>query len=264
MGLKEILAQMKLVELDEAAASGGAAEVPDVAPVAMPRTGGAATKGQPMSVQDLLASLPAKPAIDESKLPKGKPASGRPEPPPSASAVTAAPGPPQAAPNEGGEIPDFESIYQAAGITAPAHGFTSYKVLEILSAPDFEALEGRAKAAALAAFLRMNPTGPVPITDIVEDAVRRDQALDSFEEFLRKKLEEKRAEVDRKNAELQAEIDSVTARNKEQMDAHRRTLDADRDRLGSWQARKRIEERRLFDAVSPFVEKNPVTAEPKS
>ena len=31
----------------------------------------------------------------------------------------------------------------------------------------------RAKAAALTGFLNMNPSGPVPITDVVQDAVRR-------------------------------------------------------------------------------------------
>jgi len=165
----------------------------------------------------------------------------------------------EAAANKAGDVPDFPSIYQAAGVKDPPHGFSAYKVLEIFSSPEFEGLDPRAKAAALSGFLKMNPGGPVPIAHVIQDAVARDQALDGFEEFLHKKLEARREELDKENAKLQDEIDEITRRNKEKMDANRRTLEAEKERFGTWQARKRIEERRLFDAVAPFVEENPVT-----
>ena len=76
-------------------------------------------------------------------------------------------------------------------------------------APELAALDAKAKAGALAGFLKMNPRGPVPIADIIQDAVRRDQALDQFEEFLRSKLAERAAAVERENAALQAEIDEL-------------------------------------------------------
>lgn len=43
------------------------------------------------------------------------------------------------------------------------------------------------------------------------------------------------------------------------MDANRRALEAEEARLAQWQLSKKAEERRLFDAVSPFVEANPIT-----
>jgi hypothetical protein len=159
----------------------------------------------------------------------------------------------------GDAVPDFASIYSASGLKDPAHGFSAYKVLEILSSPDFAGLDARAKAAALSGFLRMNPSGPVPIADVIQDAVARDQALDRFEEFLRNKLESRREQLDKDSAALQAEIDELSRRNQEKMEANRRTLEAERRRLADWQARKRIEERKLFDAVGPFVEQNPVS-----
>ena len=227
MGLKDVLEKMKLVEVDEPAPAPAAAA---------PRPPAGKSPPPPPQMKDVLKGVAA-PRVDEAALSK----------------AASAPGAAQ------GDIPDFESIYKASGVSDPKHGFSAYKVLEILSSPDFEGLDLKAKAAALSGFLKMNPAGPVPITDVVQDAVRRDQALDGFEEFLRKKLDQRRAQLDQENETLQKEIDELTRRNKEKMDGNRGALTAEKERFATWQARKRIEERRLFDAVAPFVQENPVT-----
>ena len=157
------------------------------------------------------------------------------------------------------EVPDFPAIYKASGIKDPAHGFTAYKVLEILSAPDFAALDAKAKAAALSGFLRMSPSGPVAIEDVIQDALARDSALDGFEAFLRQKLEARNADREKENASLQAAIDEMARKNKEKMQANLEAMAKEQERFASWQARKRIEENKLFEAVGPFVEKNPVS-----
>lgn len=236
MGLKEVLSKMKIVEIEGepplstdddplAAAPGGSAPKPS-------------PPGAPADIRELLGTLPEPPAIDEKKL----------------AAETRAAG------GEGGdEIPDFPAVYKAAGVTDPPHGYSAYKVLEIFASPGFAALDARAKAAALVGFLNMNPAGPVPITDIVQDAVRRDQALDKFEEFLRNKLATRVGKIDKDNAQLQAEIDAVTRRNREKMEANRVALETEQARLTRWLVSKRAEERKLFDAVNPFVEQNPIS-----
>ena len=114
-------------------------------------------------------------------------------------------------------------------------------------------------AGALAAFLKMNPGGAVPIADVVQDAVRRDQALDQFERFLQAKLAEHATAADRDNATLQAELDELARRNRERMDANRRAVDSARERFETWRASKQEEERRLAEAVAPFVSANPIT-----
>jgi hypothetical protein len=226
MGLKEVLSKMKIVELSPEET---ASAVPLVAPKSP-------VPGPPTDIRDLLGTLPEAPPIDEKKL-----------------AAEAAGG------EEGEEIPDFPAIYRAAGVSDPAHGYSAYKVLDIFSSPGFAALDTRAKAAALTGFLNMNPTGPVPITDIVQDAVRRDQALDRFEEFLRRKLAERTEQIEKENAQLQAEIDEVTRRNREKMEANGIAVETDQARLTRWLVVKRAEERKLFDAVNPFVEQNPIS-----
>ena len=234
MGLKDVLSRMKIVELAPPAASG-------------PAAGRAPASSDPPDVEALLASLPPPPPIDERAL--------------AASAETAgAPGGP-AADGDAFQIPDFPSIYRAAGIADPPHGFTAVKVHEILHSPGLEPLDPKAKAAALAGFLKMNPAGPVPIADVVQDAVRRDQALDRFEELLSGKLAARAAEVERQNAALQAEIDELTRRNRELMEANRQALAAEEARIERFRAEKRAEERKLYEAVGPFVDGNPMTAE---
>ena len=232
MGLKDVLSKMKLVELESprpgapAQPAGPGSARPSPASPPPPAA-------KPVDIRELIGSLPA-PEIDERALPRRSDGDAM-------------------------DLPDVEAVYRAAGIAEPPHGYTAYKVLEILSSEGFAALEPKARAAALAGFLKMNPSGPVPIGDVIQDAVRRDQALDKFEELLRGKLAEREREVERQNAALQAEIDELARKNRERMEANRQTLAAEQGRLAEWQTRKRIEERRLFDAVGPFVEQNPIS-----
>jgi hypothetical protein len=249
MGLKEVLSKMKIVEIEpdemaglrmspaspSASSASSAVPMPTMTPIP-----GGPPPGQPTDIRDLLGSLQPPPEVDEQ-------------------ALAAAAGPPEGEEDGDGGIPDFAAIYKAAKIQDPAHGYTAHKVLEILSSAGFANLDSKAKAAALAGFLQMNPTGPVPITDVVQDAVRRDQALDKFEDFLRTKLKARTEQMEKENARLQAEIDEIVRRNREQMDANRRDLEKEEARLAQWQLNKKTEERRLFDAVSPFVEANPIT-----
>jgi hypothetical protein len=232
MGLKGLLEKMKLVESDEPQEE--PAPLPaSPAPAAPPRRPPAASPGSRPSAPsatmgEIIHKVPA-PRLDEQSLAGGD------------------------------EIPDFPSIYKASGVKDPAHGFTAYKVLEILSSPDFAALDGKAKAAALSGFLRMNPSGAVAIADVIQDALARDNALDGFEGFLRMKLDARRADREKEIAALQAGIDELTRKNRELIQANLDAISKEQDRFATWQARKRIEEQKLFEAVEPFVEKNPVS-----
>lgn len=245
MGLREVLSKMKIIEI-EPDQMAPAASAPPARTSGMGRP---SPMGEPTDIRELLGTLAPPPEIDEKILDAE-----------SAKAAKAAG--PEGDDGEGtatADVPDFPAIYKSAGIQNPPHGYTAHKVLEILSSAGLSSLDSKAKAAALTGFLRMNPTGPVPIGDIVQDAVRRDQALDRFEDFLRTKLKSRSQEIEKENARLQAEIDELVRRNRETMDANRRTLEAEEARLARWQLTKKAEERRLFDAVSPFVEANPIT-----
>jgi hypothetical protein len=223
MGLKDVLQKMKLVEVEAAPAAASPA-MRDTSPQhPAPR----------QEIGDLLAGIePAK--LDPAKLP----------------AAATAPG---------GPVPSFDEIYRAAGIAAPAHGYSAYKVLEIVSSPELAPLDAKAKAQAIAGFLKMNPGGAVPLRDVIQDAVKRDQALDRFEDFLRQRLQERAQKAEQEGARLQAEIDALLQQKREAQEKGRLAVEEETRRFAEWQARKRIEERKLYDAVAPFVETNPVS-----
>jgi hypothetical protein len=229
MGLKDVLQKMRLVEAEAPAPETPAMRQTTSAP---PRQTAARAAMPHEAIGDILGSLEP-PRLDPAKLPAHGAA--------------------------GGAVPSFEEIYRAAGIAAPAHGFSAYKVLEIVSAPELAALDAKAKAQAMAGFLKMNPSGPVPLRDVISDAVRRDQALDRFEDFLRQKLQEKAQRAEQENARLQGEIDALLQRKREAQEKGRLAVEEETRRFAEWQARKRIEERKLYDAVAPFVEANPVS-----
>ena len=244
MGLKEVLSKLKLVEVSDPGA--GAPKAP-----AAGRSRDAVQEDSP-ELADLLRNLPPPKPIDEAALAKRHRASA------STPAVSAA----AAEPSDNElELPDFPSVYRAAGIGEPPHGFTAFKVLEMLQSPGLAELAPQAKASALAGFLKMNPGGPVAIGEIIQDAVRRDQALDRFEQFLQAKLAERQAAAERANAALQGEIDALAERHRATMAANARAVAELTARLSEWSAGKRVEERKLQAAVAPFVDGNPITTE---
>jgi hypothetical protein len=255
MGLKEVLSKLKLVEVTGAPES-ASGESP--APRGASRTS-AAGQGDPAELEELLRNLPPPKPIDEAALAKrrrgGSPASA------SVPAGVAAKAETGAGSDDDIELPDFPEVYRAAGIAEPPHGFTAFKVLEMLQSPGLAELAPQAKASALAGFLRMNPGGAVAIGEVIQDAVRRDQALDRFEQFLQAKVAERQAAAERANALLQAEIDSLTERHRASMAENVRAVTDLTARLSEWSAGKRAEERRLQSAVAPFVDGNPISTD---
>jgi len=255
MGLKEVLSKLKLVEVTEP----GEAERDGPAAAASARSpaGGPADSKE---LEELLRSLPPPKPIDEAALARRR-RTGTPAAEASAEGRSgAAEGAAEGA-DDDLELPDFPSVYRAAGIGEPPHGFTAFKVLEMLQSPGLAELAPQAKASALAGFLRMNPGGPVAIGEIIQDAVRRDQALDRFEQFLQAKLAERQAAAERANAALQSEIDSLTERHRATMAANVRAISELTARLSEWSAGKRAEERKLQSAVAPFVDGNPISTD---
>ena len=238
MGLRDVLVKLKLVELEgePRRESGAPGDSPELA--------------------ELLARVPPPVPVDERRLarPVARAAAASAEPrsaPPTVPSDRAA----------GADLPGFAEIYRAAGIVDPPHGFTAFKVLEFLASPELVQVEGKARAATLATFLRMNPSGAVSIADVLEDAVRRDQALDQFERFLRSKLADRAATADREIARLEAELDEAQRRLRDAIGAERGAVEAARVEFEGWREAKRAEEQRLADAVAPFVEANPITRE---
>ena len=153
---------------------------------------------------------------------------------------------------------DLEALYRSAKIQTPAHGYTVLKVAEMLQSEHIRALPADVKQKSI--LVALDAAG-VKVAEIVEDAVQRDRALDTYERVLQKHLEDLRAQKDRENKQIEEEINQRVAELRARIDAEPR-----RDRQGAGgpgrlarpQARRRgrIGIRR---GVGYFVSPNPIT-----
>jgi hypothetical protein len=153
----------------------------------------------------------------------------------------------------------FDKVYASAGIVEPEHGFTVDRLIEMMGAAEFRDLDPATRARVIAGMLRRLPTGAVEVADIVREAALRDQALDAFERFLADRVAAVDREIEEANRVLQQEIDELVEKNTALMETNRARAGAERDRLERWREGKHAEEDRLYQAVQPFVEANPVT-----
>jgi len=150
----------------------------------------------------------------------------------------------------------FEDVYKAAEIGAPPHGFTVYKVADLLQSPHVKNLPPEIKRSSV--LLALEAAG-VKIQEIIEDAVRRDKALDAFERVRRKSVDDLEAKKTDENRQIQAEIDRLIAEHRARIQANSEAITKERGRFNTWLSAKQKEEQKIADTVGLFVSENPVT-----
>ena len=151
---------------------------------------------------------------------------------------------------------DLAQIYTAAQIGAPAHGYTVLKVAEMLQNEHIRSLAPDVKQRSI--MVALDAAG-VKIADIIEDAVRRDRALDTYERVLQKSLEDLRAQKAAENQQIREEIDKRVAELRARVEQNDAELTAEQNNLLAWRVQKRQEEDRIAEAVGHFVSENPIT-----
>jgi hypothetical protein len=151
---------------------------------------------------------------------------------------------------------DFNEIYSSAQIAVPPHGYTVLKVAEMLQSEHIKALPGEVKQKSV--MVALDAAG-VKVKEIIEDAVQRDRALDTYERVLQKHLEELRLQKAAENEKLEAEINQRVAELRAKVDQNNAEVMSEQNNLLAWRVRKRQEEARIADAVGYFVTENPIT-----
>jgi len=151
---------------------------------------------------------------------------------------------------------DVSVVYESAKIDPPSHGYTVLKVADMLQSEHIRALPPDVKRKSV--LVALDAAG-VKIEDIVEDAVRRDRALDTYERVLEKHLEEARARTAAETQQIEAEIARVMADLKGRIEAARRQVEQEEREFQAWRAVKHREEEIIAQAVSYFVSENPIT-----
>jgi hypothetical protein len=151
---------------------------------------------------------------------------------------------------------DLGTVYDAAQIAAPAHGYTVLKVAEMLRSEHIRSLPADVKRKSV--MVALDAAG-VKVTEIVEDAVRRDRALDTYEKVLRKSLDDLRAQTAAENKRIEDEIAQRLTELRARIDENNRKSKSEQDDFAAWQTRKHQEEETIAEAVSYFVSENPIT-----
>ena len=205
-----------------------------------PQPKGAGTKDAAQAIADIAASV--QPAVQQRVEQKFQS---------SAAATSAAAAPPAA-----GKTMSFNEIYAAAEIAPPAHGYTILKVAEMLDNPHIKELPSEVKRSSV--LVALDAAG-VKVQEVVEDAVRRDKALDAFERVQQKQIEDLEAAKLEENRKLQTELDKLTADYKAKIQANNDSVAARKESFYGWRLEKQKMEQKISDAVSHFVTENPIT-----
>ena len=191
---------------------------------------------------------------------------GRPEesegmsPPPSAAQAVAdiarSVGPPPTFTAPVSNTSSLAEIYQAAEIQPPAHGFTIEKVADMLHSEHIRNLPREVKRSSV--LVALEAVG-APLQDVIQDAMKRDQALDTFERLQEQSVNQLEARKQQENQQIQAEIDRVVAEQRSRIQANNDEVAKEKERFFAWRLKKQEEEQKIADAVSYFVTDNPIT-----
>jgi len=150
----------------------------------------------------------------------------------------------------------FDQIYSAAEIQPPAHGFTVMKVGEMLRSEHIRNLPRDVKRSSVLVALEAAGAG---IQDVIQDAIKRDRALDTYERVQEKALLDLETRKNQENQQVQAELDRIVADHKARMQANSDEVAKERERFFGWRLKKQEEEQKISDTVSYFVTENPIT-----
>jgi hypothetical protein len=150
----------------------------------------------------------------------------------------------------------FAEIYTAAEIHPPPHGFTIEKVGDMLRSEHIRNLPRDVKRSSV--LVALEAVG-APIQDVIQDAMKRDQALDTFESVQERSLNQLEAQKTKENQELQAELDRLLQERKSRIQANNDEVAKEKERFFAWRLKKQEEEQKIADSVSYFVSENPIS-----
>ena len=161
--------------------------------------------------------------------------------------------------NEAIQTPSLSDVYERAGVRAPAHGFSIVKIAEMLSSAHIQNLPGEAKRASVLMALEASN---VSLTDVLEDAAKRDRALNEFEARQQKNFQDLKTRKQQQNQEIQAQIETLIEQCRTKIQQNESEIASEKARLDEWRTKKREEERRIRSAASHFGASAGVEAEP--
>ena len=158
-----------------------------------------------------------------------------------------------------GNLLSCEDIYHASGILGARSRYGINKIIDMLTSRHIRDLSKEVKRSSV--LMALDAAGTT-VDDVLQDAARRQHALSSYETGQQKQFDEFEARNVRENAQIQAEMERVTAHYANRIKHNLDQVAQERAALCSWQAMKEQESQRISEAVT-LCGKQPV-AEPSS
>jgi hypothetical protein len=150
----------------------------------------------------------------------------------------------------------FEQIYKAAEIPAPPKGYSIFKVSQMLESEHIRTLPSDVKKSSI--LVALDAAG-VDVKDVIQDAVRRDRALDTYERVQQRAVEELESHKAKENADIQAQIDKYVTEQRAKIQSNNDAVSREKERFTGWRLKKQQEEKKIAEAVGYFTAENPIT-----
>lgn len=148
-----------------------------------------------------------------------------------------------------GKLLPLQDIYLAVGIMSARLGYSIDTVSTML---DSEHLRGLSSEVKKASVLMALEAAGIPVEDLLADGAQRLDALNEYEAGERKHFEEYEARKAQESAQIQAEIERMTAHCMSRIQNNHGEVASAKHALDEWQAKKQIEAQRITDAVALF------------
>jgi hypothetical protein len=148
----------------------------------------------------------------------------------------------------------FDQIFEAAGVKTASVSWNVEKLKKLLQSDAFRSLD---RASAQSQLMTLLTAEKVPAEDLVREAMAQDQALDAFEVFVQKKVNEHMAIAQHQIADLEAKIQSLQAERARMAERIR----IDEEKLRDWRKRKRAYERELAASIGYITERPVITTD---
>jgi hypothetical protein len=150
----------------------------------------------------------------------------------------------------------FEEIYKAAEIPPPPQGYSILKISHMLESERLRNLASDVKKSSI--LVALDAAG-IEIKDVIEDAIRRDRALDGYERVQQRAAEELETRKNKENSEIQAQIDKYVTEQRAKIQSNNDEVLREKERFSGWRLKKQQEEKKIAEAVGYFVAENPIT-----
>jgi hypothetical protein len=144
------------------------------------------------------------------------------------------------------ELSPMEDIYRAAGIMLPRKGYTINKVVEMLRSVHIRPLSKEMQRAAV--LMALDAAG-ITVDQVEQDAKARQDALDSYEAEQRTQVEVEWARKAGEIAQIQAELESITAHYNARISRTLEGVARERATFDNWVTLKQQERQSMADAV---------------